>query len=84
AFLDILAGVSFLFLFLGKFYTNLHGLVAKIFAAVCLVALFVLVVVGDTVKLFVSIMLLASCFKLLPAKTVKQYQTVCIQVVFNL
>jgi len=83
-FLAILAGLSFLNLFLGKFYKKLNGLIANILAAVCLVALFVLVGVSDTVKLFVSMMLLASSFKLLQAKTVKQYQTVCLLVFFNL
>lgn len=82
-FLALLAGLSFLNLFLGKFYKKLNGLVANILAAVCLVALFVLVGVSDTVKLFVSMMLLASSFKLLQAKTVKQYQTVCLLVFFN-
>lgn len=83
-FLSILISLSCLNLFIGKFYKKLNGKVANILAAACLIALFVVVGVSDTVKLFVSMMLLASTFKLLQARTTKQYQTVCLLVFFNL
>lgn len=83
-FLAILISLSCLNLFIGKFYKKLNGKVANILAAACLIALFVVVGVSDTVKLFVSMMLLASTFKLLQARTTKQYQTVCLLVFFNL
>ncbi|HCV05129.1 MAG TPA: DUF3488 domain-containing protein, partial [Pseudoalteromonas sp.] len=84
SFLFILVGLSFFNLVLDRFYKKLTALMANILAALCLIALFVTVGISDTVKLFVSMMLLASTFKLLQAKAVKHYQTVCLLVFFNL